>query len=288
MRKHDLLKLNDAKTKYKQVFNALFYQFYQRILKPDICKSFESITLSAIVLFLSFKFKKTINSVFRKLVNFLEKYVYKRPSIAFHQREIQKIDIEVFFELKDILMHDRRYSNRNPENIMRLCLNICRKLDFLRDNQELEDTYIYLVKLASGDLEELEFFLKKLLKRNDKVAYVMSAVRWSEALIKSNHLKKHLKNKRSLNAHKNINKNASYLHELAPTDQQIFLNNIRKRGVAYVEIFSFFQAGLPDRVNFNKYDVYKILRRMGYTMTVHRFIEITAESLVSRRNFLTH
>lgn len=73
-------------------------------------------------------------------------------------------------------MHDRRYSNRNPENIMRICLNIGRKLELFK-RPEIEETYINLIKLSCGDLEELEFFLTKLFQRNDKVSYIMSAVR---------------------------------------------------------------------------------------------------------------
>lgn len=284
MRRTGLFKNSEYRTKYKIIINAFLSEFYYKVLDRSTYEDFCKMTGAMINLFIGFKFKKNHDSIFERLVDFIEEYVFKmNRSFIDVSNKIKRIPVDAFFELKDTLSHDKKYSNRNPENIMRLCLNICRKLDFIKKTRELEQTYIKLIKLSSGDLDELEFFLSKLLKRNDKVSYIMSAIEWCERLIKGNQMKRKLKDKREVNARINTNKSAKFLHELTQTDQVMILKNLRRRGANYIDLFSFFQAGLPDSVNFNKFAVYKILRRMGYAMTIHRFIEITSKAIVSNR-----
>lgn len=51
-----------------------------------------------------------------------------------------------------------------------------------------------------------------------------------------------------------------------------------------MDIFTFFQSGLPYGIMNNKFDVYKIMKRLGYRMTIHRLIEISSESLIVEKN----
>ena len=240
MRKRKLLTLGEFRRAYLKVILLIFENFYRETLKSELVDKFKLNTKLAVELFLDFKFKKNHHSVFKKLIDFIKQVVYKRGDNLFPLKNkiAENFEVDVFFELKDILMHDKRFSNRNPENIMRLCLNICKKMRFL--DMKVQPIFIKIIKLSLGDLDELEFFLRKLLKRDVKVSYVLSAVRWCEDLIKGNQQKKELQEKRRVNARINVNKNATFLHELTATDQLVFLKNLAKRGVAYVELFSFF------------------------------------------------
>jgi hypothetical protein len=267
-------------------------------------RDYKNMVTRMINLFLDMKFKKSYNSIFHDLINFLVKDVFKsnnhrdkddkrvqtdlldkKPGDKEDKiiEAAKKINVESFFELYDNIYENKNIFNRNAENILRLSLNTLKNFPMKNINKVATS----LVKVCRGSIGDLEDLLKDLLIRNDRVAFAMSQIRWCDQFIKANALRKKAFEHRKVNSRLKGGSNVRFLSEMSSADQLLFIHNLKDKPGLFFEVIPFFEAHLSSDSSFySKYDTFKLLKRMGFDMSIHRLNEIVSESTETRRGIL--
>ena len=245
-------------------------------------------------LFLDMKFKKNYNSVFYDLVEFLSRYVFRPGEKDERLMDfVKKINVESFFEVYDNTHENRNIFNRSAENILRLALNTLKNFDFnikSTTDHSKEKTKSFskvatcLVSVCRGNISQLEDLLKEILQRNDRVAYAMNQIRWCDEFIKSNTQRKRISEHRKVSSRMKNSSSVRFLNEMNMTDQTVFINNLKNKASLISEVMPYFEANLLNESSYySKYDVFKLLKRMGFEMSIHRLNEIVSDSIDTRR-----
>lgn len=255
-------------------------------MPKDIEEKFDmyrSMMMKMINLFLGMKFKKNYNAIFQDLLDFLTKFIFRSQEKPDKIQElVKKINVEGFFEVYDNIYENRNIFNRNAENILRLCLNNFNKLSQKNFNKATS-----LVKICRGNIGDLGELLRDLLIRNDRIAFAMSQILWCDELVKNNLERKRITEHRKVNSRMKNSSNVRFLNELSPADQIVFIENLKNKSSLFTEVIPFFEAYLSDDSSFySKYDIFKLLKRMGFEMTIHRLNEIVSDATQGRRRMI--
>ena len=262
-------------------------------LQKEKAKTLQMVT-KMINLFLDMKFKKNYNSVFYDLVDFLSRYVFRPGEKDERLLDfVKKINVESFFEVYDNTHENRNIFNRSAENILRLALNTLKNFDFnikSSTDHSKEKTKSFskvatcLVSVCRGNISQLEDLLKEILQRNDRVAYAMNQIRWCDEFIKSNTQRKRISEHRKVSSRMKNSSSVRFLNEMNMTDQTVFINNLKNKASLISEVMPYFEANLLNESSYySKYDVFKLLKRMGFEMSIHRLNEIVSDSIDTRR-----
>ena len=236
-------------------------------------------------LLLNLRFKKNYNNVFIDLVGMLSKDVFKSGEPTEKVNEFAaKIAVESFYELYDNIYENKSIFNRNSDNILRLSLNVLKGFRFI----SIAKFAPLIVKVCKGSIKELGELLKDVIDGgNDRVSFAMNQILWCEQFIKENNQKKRISEHRKVNSRlKNVG-NVRFLSEMSSSDQIIFINNLKHKNSLFIEVIPFFEAHLSaDSSFYSRYDVFKLLKRMGFEMSIHRLNEIITESTEGRRTMI--
>jgi hypothetical protein len=292
-------KLDDIKSYYRVIFLKLMKKFIQETmrrkekkvvggevskqekLRQEILMKYEDMCRSLATLFIEMKFKKNLNSVFHSLVLFLQIFVFKRGRIEKLKNFAKQINVESFFELYDNIYENKTIFNRNADNILRLSINTLKNFSFYN---RLNRPGTRLLRVSRGSFKDIEKFLMDLLKRNDRVYWSMNQIKWCESFIKENNQRKRISERRKINSRMKSNSNVRAFNELSPQDQVLFIQNLKALGSVKYEVIPFFESYITyDSSFYSKYDTFKIMRRMGFEMSIHRLNEIISESHDIRR-----
>lgn len=234
-------------------------------------------------LFLNMKFKKNLNYIFLEMMDFLTKFIFRsneKPDKI--QELIKKINVESFFELYDNIYENRNIFNRNAENILRLSL-----ATFVKFNDKNDKKMTSLVKVCRGSISDLSDLLKELGIRNDRAVFAMNQIKWCNDLVKSNTERLRISEHRKVNSRLKNSSNARFLNELSTADQLLFIENLKKKSNLFTEVMPYFEAHLSsDSSYYSKYDVFKLMKRMGFEMSIHRLNEIVSEATEGRRRVM--
>lgn len=253
-------------------------------MKVDKREKYKKMVDRMIHLFLDMKFKKNYKSVFHDLIDFLTRDVFKSNEKDEKLTEfIKKVNVESFFELYDNIYENKNIFNRNTENIMRLSLNTLKGFNL----KNLSKAAPSLLRVCRGSINDLEDLIKDTLVRTDQVAYAMNQIRWCDNFIKSNTQRKRISEHRKVNFRMKNSGNARFLNDMSSADQIIFINNLKTKSSLFFEVIPYFEGHLSsDSSVYSKYDVFKLLKRMGFEMSIHRLNEILTSSTEKRRSLM--
>lgn len=266
---------------------TLFQEDQSRIMplfRPDKRAKYSNMVSRVVNLFLDMKFKKNYKNVFHDLIDFLTKDVFKSNEKDERLNEfVRKINVESFFELYDNIYENKNIFNRNTENILRLSLNILKGFNL----KNLSKSAMSLLRVCRGSIADLEDLIKDSLVRTDQVAFAMNQIRWCDNFIRSNTQRKRISEHRKVNFRMKNSGNGKFLNEMSSVDQMVFITNLRNKSSLFFEVIPYFESHLStDSSFYSKYDVYKLLKRMGFEMSIHRLNEVVAVSTEKRRSLL--
>ena len=253
-------------------------------LKTDKKDKYCKMVNRMIHLFLDMKFKKNYKNVFHDLIDFLTKDVFKSNERDERLADfVKKINVDSFHELYDNIHENKTIFNRNTENIMRLSLNTLKGFNL----KNLSKSGMCLLKVCRGSIKDLEELIKETFVRTDQVAYAMNQIKWCDNFIKSNTQRKRNSETRKVNFRMKNSGNTRFLNDMSSSDQTIFINNLRGKSSLFFEVIPYFEGHLSSNSSFySKYDVFKLLKRMGFEMSIHRLNEILATSTEKRRSLM--
>jgi hypothetical protein len=253
-------------------------------IKIDKKDKYRRMVERMIHLFLDMKFKKNYKNVFHDLIDLLTKDVFKSNEKDEKLTDfVKKINVESFFELYDNIYENKNIFNRNTENIMRLSLNTLKGFNL----KNLSKAAPSLLRVCRGGINDLEDLIKETFVRTDQVAYAMNQIRWCDNFIKSNTQRKRNSEHRKVNFRMKNSGNARFLNDMSSADQTIFINNLRSKNSLFFEVIPYFEGHLSSDSSFySKYDVFKLLKRMGFEMSIHRLNEILTSSTEKRRSLM--
>lgn len=258
---------------------------YMPLFKPDKRIKYSNMVARVVNLFLDMKFKKNYKNVFHDLIDFLTKDVFKSNEKDERLNEfVRKINVESFFELYDNIYENKNIFNRNTDNILRLSLNILKGFSL----KNLSKSAMSLLRVCRGSIPDLEDLIKDSLVRTDQVAFAMNQIRWCDNFIRSNTQRKRISEHRKVNFRMKNSGNGKFLSEMSSADQMVFITNLRNKSSLFFEVIPYFEAHLStDSSFYSKYDVFKLMKRMGFEMSIHRLNEIVAVSTEKRRSLLS-
>lgn len=258
-------------------------------------KQFIKIMRGLIMLFLDMKFNKNYNAIFTSLVLFVSEEIFYKARGERFTSFVQKFNVESFFELFENIYENKNIFNRNTENILRLSLNILNNFFPKKPDQtgEKSDSMndlgnkiaaMSIIKVCKGSIIDLEDLLKELQIGNHRISSSMKQILWCEEFIKNNNLRKRTSEHRQVNRRMKKDGNVRFLNEMSSTDQLAFINSLKNRSNIFIEVVPFFDAHLStDNSHYTKHSIFKLLKRMGFEMSVHRLNEVVSESLEGKR-----